>query len=176
MVKTLLKNAKIQPNKKDKAVPSVIYGETIYQIENSKTKNSHSKKNLFKIPNHSNPKYRMLFCHQSVFVKTSLLKNRPFDLSFKICADNDFFTELYHKQYKFYKVNQIISIYNFEGFSSKNFFRLQFENFKIAQKYNKIYFLTHFPELIYTTLKYFIKICLPKSILQKIKARLYEKI
>lgn len=146
---------------------SIIYGDTLYQTSNSQTNNISNKKSLFTITNHSNPKYRMPFCHQSVFVKTSLLKERPFDLYFKFCADNDFFTEMYHKKYKFYKVDQIISVYSLDGISSKNFFRLQFENFKIAQKYNRFYFVIYSPKIIYSLLKYLVKISLPKSFMQK---------
>lgn len=148
---------------------SVIYGDTLYQTNNSQANDISNKQNLFKITNRSNPKYRMPFCHQSVFVKTSLLKERPFDLCFKICADNDFFTEMYHKNHKFYKVNQIISVYSLDGISSKNFFRLQFENFKVAQKYNKFYVVIYSPKIIYSLLKYLAKYLSQKLLCKKIR-------
>jgi glycosyltransferase involved in cell wall biosynthesis len=60
----------------------------------------------------------MPFCHQSVLVKTKLLKARKFDLQYKVAADYQFFLRLYldggHciKQLSF-----PLSIFNIEGVS-----------------------------------------------------------
>ncbi|PAF43795.1 hypothetical protein [Helicobacter sp. 11S03491-1] len=144
---------------------SVLFGDTLFVLKGS----------YFKIPFSSNPKYKMPFCHQSVFVKTELLKKYGFDTSFKICADNDFFTKLYHRGYQFYPLNQIVSIYDIEGISSTSFFRGGFEDLKIGQKYNKFYFIFYTPKFLYAGCKYFIKKIIPTSLLQKIRTKLYER-
>ncbi|RAX52484.1 hypothetical protein CCY99_07320 [Helicobacter sp. 16-1353] len=132
-----------------------IYGDVAYKLD----------ENSLKIPKkYANPKYRMPFCHQAVFVKTSLLKKYKFDTSFKICADNDFFTKIYHLGYKFHKVEQIISLYDAYGVSSRPNLRFFYEELKIAQKYNKFYFLIFIPKYLFMVLKYAIKSLLPRKL------------
>lgn len=144
---------------------SVIYGDTAFVLEGK----------YMKIPAKEKSKYIMPFCHQSVFVKTDLLRQHHFDTSFKICADNDFFVKIKHLGYKFYKVDQIIAVYDVNGISAKNFFTLLRENFRIAQKYNKFYFVLYTPKFCYLTLKHSLKSFIPSNLANKIKAKLYEK-
>lgn len=57
-------------------------------------------------------------CHQAVFAKTDLLKKRPFDLNYKIGADQDWL--MYMKKHKksFEYIDYPISIYLKDGLSS----------------------------------------------------------
>lgn len=64
--------------------------------------------------------YKMPFCHQSSLVKTSLLKNRRFDLQYKIAADYDFFCQMYREGKKFRIFNQSIAVFDDCGVSSTN--------------------------------------------------------
>ncbi|MDO7253602.1 hypothetical protein [Helicobacter cappadocius] len=144
---------------------SVVYGDTTFI----------NKGKYLKIPAKKKSAYIMPFCHQSVFVKTELLKQHHFDTSFKICADNDFFIKIAKEGHKFYKIDEIIAVYNFEGLSSNKPFRLFFENLRIAQKYNKLSFLFCIPSLCSLSLKFFIKSFIPSSVTTKIKASLYDK-
>lgn len=144
---------------------SVIYGDTVFVLNGE----------YLKIPAKEKSKYIMPFCHQSVFVKTELLKQHHFDTSFKICADNDFFIKIKHLGHKFYKVDQIIAVYDINGTSAKNFFTLLRENFAIAQKYNKFYFIFYPFKFSYLTLRYALKSIIPAHLINKIKAKLYEK-
>lgn len=144
---------------------SVIYGDTAFMLEGK----------YMKIPAKEKSKYIMPFCHQSVFVKTELLKQHHFDTSFKICADNDFFIKIKHLGYKFYKVDQIIAVYDVNGISAKNFFTLLGENFRIAQKYNNFYFILYVFKFCYLTLRHSLKSFIPSNLANKIKAKLYEK-
>ncbi len=81
---------------------------------------------------------RMIFCHQSSFVKRELLLRYPFDKSFKICADYNLFYTLYKHGFSFEKINQCIANYEMEnGLSSRNAFLSEKENMKINKTWNK---------------------------------------
>ena len=54
-------------------------------------------------------KYGMPFSHQACFVKTRLHKQFPFDLSFKLASDYNFFFNLYKNWLQFFKVDMIIA-------------------------------------------------------------------
>ncbi|RDU64001.1 hypothetical protein [Helicobacter sp. MIT 14-3879] len=132
-----------------------LYGDTIFKLDKSNSK----------IPSyHSNPKYRMPFCHQSVFVKTSMLKQYKFDTNFKICADNDFFTKIYNKGGRFWNSGIIISIYDANGISSIPSIRFCYEEIKIISKYNKFYIIIFCFKYLSMLLKYAIKRLLPKKL------------
>lgn len=42
--------------------------------------------------------YKMVFCHQSCLIRTSIQKERPFSLKYKIAGDYDFFYNLYFEK------------------------------------------------------------------------------
>lgn len=84
-------------------------------------------------------KNRMPFCHQSSFVRTSLLSTFLFDTSYKICADNDFFTKLHKLQYRFKKLDFPISSYSLDGVSASPSWQMFLEECKISYKYNKLF-------------------------------------
>ncbi|WP_026474346.1 glycosyltransferase family 2 protein [Alkaliflexus imshenetskii] len=65
-------------------------------------------------------KHRMYFCHQSAFVKTSLLKIFQFDEKLKMSADFKLFKTLYKNNYTFAKVNIPIAIFDTKGVSNFN--------------------------------------------------------
>ncbi len=132
-----------------------LYGNTAYKLDSFNVK----------IPKcNVNPKYRMPFCHQSVFVRTDVLKAYKFDTNFKICADNDFFTKLYNQGYTFYHSKEIISLYDANGLSSKPSWQFFKEELIIICKYNHFYVFIFIPRYIFIILKYMIKSILPKEI------------
>lgn len=108
----------------------VIYGNTQIIDNNSRITLSIPSKNI---------KYRIPFCHQSSFVKTHILKDIPFDTSYKICADNDLFIKLYRANYKFKQLDFLISTYSLNGLSSSLSWQLFYEECKIGFKYNKLF-------------------------------------
>ncbi|MCR5742929.1 MAG: glycosyltransferase [Lachnospiraceae bacterium] len=61
----------------------------------------------------------MPFCHQSSFVKTSVMRDRRFDLKYRV-ADYNFFLRLYKDGGKFKRVDVTIADYSLEGFSNEN--------------------------------------------------------
>ncbi|WP_334082883.1 hypothetical protein [Helicobacter typhlonius] len=140
---------------------NVIYGDTAFKLD---TKH-------FKIPkNRSNPKYRMPFCHQSVFVKTSLLKKYHFDTNFRICADNEFFTKLYNQGCGFYQAPLIVSVYDAYGVSSKPSWQFFKEELRIGTRYNRLYILPLSAKYIIILIKYTIKSLLPHKFSLKIQS------
>ena len=59
------------------------------------------------------------FVHQSSFIMRDIAIKYPYDTSFKIAGDADFFTNIYGKQHKFQYINLIISSFAVSGISSK---------------------------------------------------------
>ena len=76
------------------------------------------------------------FCHQSVLVKTQLMKVHKFDLSYKIVADYNFFYNLYVRKEPFVHIDELISEYDTEGFSSQRVLDAYVEVSKINGTYH----------------------------------------
>lgn len=79
------------------------------------------------------------FCHQSLFVKSSLLKTNLFDLQFKIAADYDQYLRLKFKDVKILHLPLVISIYLDGGISSVSREKLIKEYYRITKKYFPLY-------------------------------------
>lgn len=58
------------------------------------------------------------FCHQSTFVRTSLMRSIPFDLSYRIAADYNFFYTLNTLGKSFKYIDISIALYDAIGFST----------------------------------------------------------
>lgn len=145
----------------------VIYGDIALKISEK----------LCKIPqSRSNPAYRMPFCHQSAFVKTDLLKKYKFDTSFKICADNDFFTKIYHlENAKFFNCEEIVAYYDSKGISATPSIAFFKEEVRIIAKYNKFYIPIFCAKFLIMRLKYTIKMILPQNLSQRIQLKINAK-
>lgn len=91
----------------------VVYGNTNMITENG-----------FVIDYAKEPSYllqNMPFCHQCAFARTSLLRSKLFDLSYRYVADYNFFYNSYVEGFHFKKVDLTIATYNtVEGFSASN--------------------------------------------------------
>lgn len=60
------------------------------------------------------------FCHQSCFVKGTLMRSQLYDESYHLIADYAFFYQCYREGRTFEVVNKIISIYDTNGVSADN--------------------------------------------------------
>lgn len=94
----------------------VIFGDYI-----SKT----NKGNVYQhvTPFYESTKYlrQMGFCHQSVFVRTTLARNNMFDLSFRFCADYNMIYNLFCQNACFKQIDTPICYYdNTGGLTAKN--------------------------------------------------------
>lgn len=88
----------------------------------------------------------MPFSHQSIIVKREHLINHPFDTSYKILADREFFTWMRKMGFTFAHCDVIVSNYDArEGLSENNPLRMAFERDRITGKANnKFYFIRKF--------------------------------
>lgn len=59
-------------------------------------------------------------CHQSIFVKTSILKEYGFNENYTLAADYELMMKLYKADKKFLKMDHIIAVYSIGGISSTN--------------------------------------------------------
>lgn len=139
----------------------VIYGDTILNTEGNMQ--------FCKAKQIEMIKYGMPFCHQSVFVKLKLMKDRKFSLNYKLASDYDFFLSLYcDNKFTFKKIDNLVSIYDNCGASMS----LK----TIEEKYiiSKFYFsfskssAFHYYLLKYYTLTSFLKRKLPKKMVERL--------
>lgn len=80
--------------------------------------------------------------HQSLFVKTEIMKERLFDLKYKISADYDFIYYLYYQKYKFFYLKDVIisKCVGSVGLSKQySPFVILRDSFFITQKYARFY-------------------------------------
>ncbi|MDR2917483.1 MAG: glycosyltransferase [Tannerella sp.] len=62
----------------------------------------------------------MPFCHQSAFVRTSLMKEYRFDTNYRICADKDLFFKLHRKGARYLYLDMPVSVVAANGYSVVN--------------------------------------------------------
>ncbi|MEH6557745.1 MAG: glycosyltransferase [Oceanicoccus sp.] len=101
----------------------IIYGDRIYKDRNG-------NKSLQKAKPIETIFSRMPFCHQSTFVKSSILKIHPFNLTYKYGADYNFFVEQYVAGKKFLHIDRVICVF-VQGGKSESGFRPHIEALKI---------------------------------------------
>lgn len=82
-------------------------------------------------------KEKVRFCHQSVLVRTKLMKELRFNTKYRVAADRDLLLKLLYDGYHLELVNIIISTFDRKGVSSRNFSALYEEIDEINIKYNR---------------------------------------
>lgn len=128
----------------------IIYGDTIEIIRGKR----------MRIKPHGNE--IMPFFHQAVLTKTTLLKKYGFDVSYKICADFDFYHRISKINVKKKYCNTPICIFDSTGVSSTNLISVYKERCRSLRinkgfKYRCILINKYFKE--------FLKKCLPNKLL-----------
>lgn len=114
----------------------VIYGNTLW--------NFNGKKRLIKASNLANLRFELPFNHQSVFVKTSLMKTYKFNTAYKFIADFEFFNKLYKAHSSFQYFDLPISECDGHGVSniSQNQSNIDKERTLIIGKFSNFLFVT----------------------------------
>jgi glycosyltransferase involved in cell wall biosynthesis len=116
--------------------------------------------------------YGMTFCHQSVFVKTKIYREKYFDLRFKIAADFNFFLWCFTTGKKFKKFNFPFSLISIGGLSDKMRISVLIENRQIVRERSKSNIkveLIYFFKITWAFLKYLVEKMLPNSLALLIK-------
>lgn len=142
----------------------VVYGDVMYKYAFGKK--YVPSKLLTKI------RYDMVFSHQSVFVQSEILKNRPFSLNYRLAADYDFLLWAYLNGCSFVQLSMPVSIVDVTGgATNSNFVKSRKESFEIQLSYggNRLLCYSWFLwTVIYFKVVTVIKRYLPKSILKKL--------
>ena len=123
-------------------------------------------------------KESMIFCHQSSFVRTYLLKKREFNTKYKICADYDFFLFCLKEGKILQYVPSTIAIFDArEGVSSSNRITREKEFGIISEREQTIEWkIKYFKFIIYHYLKKTVEYLLPKELILKIKRWNFKRI
>lgn len=119
----------------------VIYGDTLV-IDNL------LHKKIIKASDLKSDWKSIPYCHQSVFIKTKELKKNLFNLRYKIASDYNQYFELKNNKCTFLKVEEIISIYDLNGFSINNYSKL-LKEYRTISVINQKYLLLKFFIFIY---------------------------
>ncbi len=140
----------------------VIYGNMA--IQNGRTRYIVLPESLDLLSEH------LVFCHQSAFVRTGLLKNDPFDLSYKYVADYALFYRLYKKGHDFLYANITINYYEItNGATASHVLACLRENHRINHRPNKEFILLN------CKLRSFFIGILPRYIVHSIRRSIYAK-
>jgi glycosyltransferase involved in cell wall biosynthesis len=115
----------------------------------------------------------MIFCHQSAFIRSNIMKKYMYDLNYEISADFDFFYKLFNQNYIFKEVDYVISNYEFEGISNnriKNFYEKKEIVLSNTPKTTYKFFYTF--KIIEIRIRELLKKILPSKLVRKIQLKL----
>jgi glycosyltransferase involved in cell wall biosynthesis len=73
----------------------------------------------------------MPFCHQTLFTRTTIMKEELFDTSFKLAADHNFIIKMYVEQKIFDYIDKTLVIFTLGGFAESNEFLMNIESLKV---------------------------------------------
>lgn len=95
----------------DKKAIDLVYGNSIIEFQNGKTR-------LLKVKNNQ-LFWKRYINHQSIFTKTLLLKSNPFNIIYDLCSDFDFLTKMYQQNKSMLFLDIPVSIRSSGGRSDK---------------------------------------------------------
>lgn len=121
---------------------------------------------------------KMAFCHQSVFVRSSVLRKHPFDLQYKLAADYESFYHFYTHNLKFKYCQMPISVFDSEyGASSANRLQVNREYAHINGKDRKWYWTLQYGFKCFSVkMKNLFYASLPEKTVARIRERNYERL
>lgn len=77
-----------------------------------------------------------MVCHQSIFSHISYLRERPYDIQYRVCADRDWFVYWFKKNVDFVHMGEVLVQYDYspDG-QSRQYKRFSGDSLKITKKY-----------------------------------------
>lgn len=154
---------------KDNPKENLLYGDTIFQMSFGDI--------LLKPKNIDSLRKHMVFCHQSVFIPTQVMKDYPFGLEYRIAGDYKFFYDYYNRGGSFRYLGYTIAYFESEsGLSSANSLQAHKENAQIRSehlsylwqlKYKFKCFSYHFKE--------FLKRLFPNPLVEAVRSWNYRR-
>lgn len=121
---------------------------------------------------------KMIFCHQSCFIKTEYHKKNPFDISYKSSGDYHFFYNAYIKNHcKFKQIPIVISIFDaINGISSTKFLQPKKEDLRIWGLDKNVFACSKMYILVFISyIRHKIMTYLPLSIANYIRRKKFPK-
>jgi glycosyltransferase involved in cell wall biosynthesis len=98
---------------------------------------------------------RICFSHQSLFARTSLMKDRKFDLRYRIVSDYHFYFSCYMQGARFLQLDFPISVFRAGGLSDLNFLERTRERWGVVRQYkNSPYVHLYYLWLIFVHCRY----------------------
>ena len=114
-------------------------------------------------------RYKSVLSHQATFVRSDLLRNHPFDLKYKYCADYKQLSTLYLNGYSFYRLNICVAVTPIaSGATYNNYIESTKEHFSILKERGENVFWKEYKTLFLRILVRLIKRVLPISCLKYI--------
>lgn len=107
----------------EKYSTDIIYGNSIIEFKNGKTR-------LLNV-NNDLPFWKRYINHQSIFSKTKLIKDRPFNLKYDLCSDYDFLINMYYLNLNILPLAIPVSVRSSGGKSDKSRISSHFQKAKI---------------------------------------------
>ena len=116
----------------------------------------------------------MIFSHQAMLVKTSLIKRYKFNVASRIAADYEFIYSLYQQRRRFHRSQIVISRVLADGFSASRNLRLTLDQWRIARNYTDqpvMIDLYHLTKLAGVCIKNLLKKVMPRSVSAYLRSR-----
>ncbi len=130
---------------KNKIEADVVYGDCVGLV-------SPTESALFKSDSTTDRFWQgQVFCQESVFVKTHLVRQFPFSTNYRVSSDYDFFMRCLLGGAKFQKVDVTVFVVGTLGVSNAHWLLARFENWSIARRFGKpiITDLFHLKGIVY---------------------------
>jgi glycosyltransferase involved in cell wall biosynthesis len=124
-----------------------------------------------------NAKNTMPFVHQAAFARSALLKERPFDTTYRLCADRAWFYQMYQTGFSFQYLPVTVARYEAEeGVSTVNVDKLELEMARVAGVSGRMSWKAGFAvRRINRAVRNWMKRLLPSGLVTKIRRRKAEK-
>lgn len=124
--------------------------------------------------NNKLPFWQRYICHQSVFARTSFLKEKPFNIRLGPSADYEFLVRLYYNNNNFKYINFPVSIRSGYGYSDINRHLAAKMNLSIIKNYIPSFkaYLFYFKQVLLILVKQFGKSILPYKFQSRIRRTL----